>query len=70
MSQSRSTREVIREFIEERGSATSTDLAEHLGITRQAVSLHLRQLVDAGKIFKTGSTRAARYFPLQAAVPA
>jgi len=70
MPESGSTREVIRQYIEERGSATGPELAEHLGVTRQAVSIHLRRLIDAGEIFKTGSTRAARYFPPQAAVPA
>lgn len=69
MSKPGSTREVIRQYIEKRGSATSPEMAEHLGLTRQAVSLHLRQLIQDGKIFKTGSTRAARYFPRQAAPP-
>lgn len=62
-----STRDVIRRYIEEHGSATSPELAEYLGITRQAVSLHLRQLIVNAEIFKTGSTRAARYFPRAAA---
>jgi len=62
-----STRETIRLFIENKGSATGPELAQHLGITRQAVSLHLRQLIAAGDVFKTGSTRAARYFSSSAA---
>ena len=62
-----STRDIIREYIEENGSATGPELAQHLGITRQAVSLHLRQLITNAEIFKTGSTRAARYFPRDAA---
>lgn len=62
-----STRDAIREYIEENGSATGPELAEYLGITRQAVSLHLRQLVANAEVFKTGSTRAARYLPGQAA---
>jgi len=62
-----SKRDEIRRFIEEQGSATGPQLAEHLGITRQAVSLHLRQLIVSGAVFKTGSTRAARYFPSDAA---
>lgn len=65
-----STRGVIREYIEENGSATGPELAECLGITRQAVSLHLRQLIASDEIFKTGSTRAARYFPREAALAA
>jgi len=44
------------------GSATSPELAEHLGITRQAVNQHIRQLLGRRQIVKTGSTRAARYY--------
>ena len=62
-----SKRKLIREFIAKNGSATGPELADYLGVTRQAVSLHLRQLIAAGEIFKTGSTRAARYFPAGAA---
>jgi anti-sigma regulatory factor (Ser/Thr protein kinase) len=67
MSRSTSARDAIRQFIETNGSATGPQLAKHLGISRQAVSLHLRPLIAAGDIFKTGSTRAARYFPGEAA---
>jgi anti-sigma regulatory factor (Ser/Thr protein kinase) len=65
----RSSREAIRDYIREKGSATSSELADYLGITRQAVSLHLRQLLADAEIFKTGSTRAARYFSREAASP-
>jgi anti-sigma regulatory factor (Ser/Thr protein kinase) len=54
-------------FIEKNGSATGPELAAKFGISRQAVSLHLRQLIADGHVFKTGSTRAARYFPAEAA---
>jgi anti-sigma regulatory factor (Ser/Thr protein kinase) len=64
-----STRSLIREHIAQSGSATSRELAVRLGITRQAVSLHLRRLLADGEIFKTGSTRAARYFPRESAAP-
>jgi anti-sigma regulatory factor (Ser/Thr protein kinase) len=63
MAKSESTAQAIRRYIEAHGSATGPGLAQHLGITRQAVSLHLRRLLYEGVIFKTGSTRAARYFP-------
>lgn len=63
------TDEAICRFIRKHGSATGPELAEHLGITRQAVSLRLRRLIAEGDIFKTGSTRAARYFPGEAASP-
>lgn len=62
-----STRDAILDYLDGNGSATSTELAEHLNLTRQAVHLHLRRLVDCGEIVKTGSTRSARYFPASAA---
>jgi len=67
VSRSGSTRNAIRQFIVKNGSATGPQLAKHLGISRQAVSLHLRPLIASGDIFKTGSTRAAQYFPGDAA---
>jgi len=62
-----STRDAILAYLDRRGSATSTDLADHLGLTRQAINLHLRRLIDSGEIVKTGSTRGAKYFPASAA---
>ncbi len=70
MPRASSTRDSIRRYIEENGSATGPELAEYLGITRQAVSLHLRQLIANAEIFKTGSTRAARYFPRDTTIAA
>ena len=67
MSKPPSTQEAILRFIAQNGSATGPELAINLGITRQAVSPHLRKLIAAEKIHKTGSTRAARYFPADAA---
>lgn len=61
------TQDAIRAFIDNHGSATGPELADYLGITRQAVSLQIRQLIAAGDVFKAGSTRAARYFPADAA---
>ena len=62
-----STLDTIRKYIQVHQTATGPELANYLGISRQAVSLHLRRLMAAGAIFKTGSTRAARYFPADAA---
>ncbi len=62
-----STPDAILAFVDRQGSATSTDLAKHLNITRQAINLHLRQLIERGEIVKTGSTRGARYYPATAA---
>lgn len=65
-----STRAAILAHIEAKGSATSAELASRLHLTRQAIHLQLRPLVDSGRIVKTGSTRGARYFPAKdAAAP-
>ncbi|MFQ5547626.1 MAG: STAS-like domain-containing protein [Woeseia sp.] len=56
-----STKDRIARFIEQRGSASSAELGKYLGISRQAVNAHLRALLDAGTVVKTGSTRNARY---------
>jgi biotin operon repressor len=64
---SASTRNAILAYLDRQESATSTELADHLGLTRQAINLHLRRLIDSGAIIKTGSTRGARYFPASAA---
>ena len=55
------TRQAILDYIDQHGTTTGPELARQFGITRQAVSLHLRQLIASGAIYKTGSTRAARY---------
>ena len=67
MPRTNSTRDSILAFIEKQGSATSAELADCFGISRQAINPHLRQLMHAGQIIKTGSTRAARYLPRSAA---
>ena len=67
MSAPRSTRRRIHQLIRERGSATGPELAEQLGISPQAVIYHLRRLIADGDLFKTGSTKAARYFPSEVA---
>lgn len=54
-------REAIITFIQEHGSTGSQALSTHFGISRQALNVHLRLLIEDGKIIKTGSTRNARY---------
>ena len=66
----KTTKQAILDYIEKNGSATGPELAEILSVTRQAVSSHLRGLLADSKIVKTGSTRAARYFPFESAAPA
>ncbi len=53
--------ERIIEFLSQHPSATGKDLREHLGITRQALSVHLRRLVAAGEVVRSGNTRGAVY---------
>jgi biotin operon repressor len=63
MARAGSTREAILDLIGTAGSISGPELAEQLGITRQAVNQHLRDMIASGKVIKTGSTRAARYHP-------
>lgn len=42
-------------------SVSGRELREHLGVTRQALSLHMRELIRSGKVLRSGSTRGARY---------
>ena len=55
------TRDQITEYLKQHGSAGSQELSAAIGISRQALNLHLRALIDAGVLTKTGSTRNARY---------
>ncbi len=56
------TSENIFAYINRQQSVSSAELAAHFGITRQAINLHIRRLINSGRIEKTGSTRSARYF--------
>lgn len=51
----------IRAYLSRRALATGGELRAHLGITRQALSVHLRGLVEAGDVVRLGATRGARY---------
>lgn len=44
-----------------RRSATGRELRSQLGISRQALSVHVRSLIEAGKVVRSGSARSARY---------
>jgi DNA-binding transcriptional ArsR family regulator len=65
-------RRSVVELLAERGSATATELAASLPVTRQAVAKHLASLDDAGLVTRTRRGREARYqlrpAPLSAAV--
>jgi len=51
----------ILAYLTRRRSATGSDLRSHLGVSRQALSIHVRSLVDAGKVVRSGSARGALY---------
>ena len=58
-------RSVLRE-ISERGSATATELAGPLGVSRQAVAKHLGVLADARLVDARREGRETRYRPTPA----
>lgn len=60
----------ILAYLARRRSATGADLRSHLGISRQALSVHVRGLVEAGKVARSGAARAARYMLRHRAPPA
>jgi anti-sigma regulatory factor (Ser/Thr protein kinase) len=54
-------RKILAYLSSRRDPATGGQLRVHLGITRQALSVHLRGLVEAGEVVRLGTTRGARY---------
>jgi DNA-binding transcriptional ArsR family regulator len=54
-------RRSLVELLSSRPSATATELARELPVTRQAVSKHLISLGEAGLVTVTRSGREARY---------
>jgi len=55
------TKEKILKYLSDKESVSGTDLSEFLGISRQAINKHLKKLIQAGKIVKTGVTKGAVY---------
>ncbi len=51
----------ILAYLAKRDAATGGELRARLGITRQALSVHLRKLVETGEVVRLGTTRGARY---------
>jgi DNA-binding MarR family transcriptional regulator/anti-sigma regulatory factor (Ser/Thr protein kinase) len=64
------TKRRILAYLARRRSATGGDLRSHVGISRQALSIHVRSLVEAGKVVRAGSARGARYMLRGRAPPA
>ncbi len=51
----------ILAYLARRRAAGGGELRSHLGISRQALSVHIRNLVEAGKVVRSGTARGARY---------
>ena len=60
------TRRTVMREVSTRGSATATELALPLGVTRQAVAKHLAVLADAGLVDGRREGRETRYRPTPA----
>lgn len=48
-------------YLSRHKSATGGDLRAYLGLSRQALNVHIRSLIEAGKVVRSGTTRGARY---------
>lgn len=65
-----STPENILSFLQDQGSSGSKALCAHLGISRQALNVHINRLIDEGKVVRSGATRNTRYsLPQRAPLP-
>lgn len=64
------TKRRILAYLARRRSVTGGDLRLHAGISRQALSIHVRSLVEAGKVVRSGTARGARYMLRDRAPPA
>ncbi len=60
------TRRIVLEEVARRGSATATELAPPLDVTRQAVAKHLAVLAHAGLVDARRVGRETRYRPTPA----
>jgi len=56
-----STSDAIITFLKQKGTSGSKALCTHLGISRQALNVHLNRLIDEGTVVRTGATRNTRY---------
>lgn len=55
------TKEKILRFVQVKGSIRAPDVVRFSGISRQAATKNLRELVTSKQLLKEGSTRSARY---------
>jgi anti-sigma regulatory factor (Ser/Thr protein kinase) len=64
-----SAQTAILAYLRRHGSATGRELRDHLGVSRQALNVHIRALIGSGAVAKAGSTRGARYYAAERAAP-
>lgn len=50
----KTTKENIIEYIRNSGSVSAKDLIIHIGISKQAIFIHLKKLIEDGLISKVG----------------
>ena len=62
-------KEKILSHLKSSAPSTGKQLSQYLSISRQALSIHLKELIAAGKVIKTGSTKNAQYYPGDATLP-
>ncbi len=55
------TKDKILEYLKAHGSATGSELCSHLGVSRQALNKHIKDLIAQSLIIKTGATKNASY---------
>ena len=55
------TKEKILKYLSKRQIVSGRDLSGYLGISRQAINKHLKELIQDGEVLKKGSTRGAAY---------
>ena len=55
------TKQAILEYIRNEGASSGSRIADHIGVSRQAVNKHLQVLVQDGTLTKQGKTRGAVY---------
>ena len=62
-------KQAILNLLEEYGSLAGGELRQLLGISRQAMSAHLRALIEEGLVARSGRTRGASYHLMSAEEP-
>lgn len=62
MKKAMQNKERIFLILEKTPGQKATDIANTLGISRVSAYMHLKSLIDEGRVRRTGESRAVRYF--------